>query len=171
MDLTPFVESLRQELATAAEVGGDEARDMADRLSAVLEPAVRLALLEALSSAAGEITQDLAPGSVELRLRGRDPGFVVTHPDLEPRDDATPTPPTPPVPVPGADDDTTTVRLNVRLGGQLKARIEQAATRAGLSLNAWLASAAVSALENEESGRRGARRAARGSERFTGWVR
>jgi hypothetical protein len=37
-----------------------------------------------LSAAADEVTRDLAPGSVEIRLRGRDPYFyfVVTSPDL-----------------------------------------------------------------------------------------
>ncbi|MFI5100819.1 MAG: hypothetical protein ACHQE5_09960, partial [Actinomycetes bacterium] len=64
MDLTPYVESLREELAVAAEAGGDEARALAERLTAPLESAARLALLEALSEAAGEITRELAPGSV-----------------------------------------------------------------------------------------------------------
>ena len=48
--------------------------------SAPLESSTRLVLLDALAAAAGEITLDLAPGSVEVRLRGRDPEFVVTSP-------------------------------------------------------------------------------------------
>jgi len=40
-------------------------------------------LLDGLSAAADEITRELAPGSVEVRLRGRDPNFVVTTPHLE----------------------------------------------------------------------------------------
>src|SRR5690348_14965667 len=80
MDLTPYVDSLRRELAGAAELGGAEARALAERLSGPLESATRLALLDALSAATDEITRDLAPGSVELRLRGRDPSFVVTPP-------------------------------------------------------------------------------------------
>ena len=35
-------------------------------------------LLDALSAAADEITRELAPGSVELRLRAGEPDFVVT---------------------------------------------------------------------------------------------
>ena len=77
MDLTPYVENLRRELAVAAEAGGDEARALAERLTAPLESAVRLTLLDALSAAADEITRELAPGSVELRLRGGEPEFVV----------------------------------------------------------------------------------------------
>src|SRR5215467_7408500 len=80
MDLTPYVSNLRQELATAADAGGDDARALAERLTAPLESAVRLVLLDALSAAAAEITRDLAPGSVDLRLRGREPSFVVTSP-------------------------------------------------------------------------------------------
>src|SRR5580698_2763806 len=86
MDLTPYVSKLSTDLAIAAEAGGDDARALAERLIAPLDSAVRLTLLEALSAAADEITMDLAPGSVELRLRGREPGFVVTPPPTDPLD-------------------------------------------------------------------------------------
>ena len=78
MDLTPYVENLRRELAVAADAGGEDARALAERLTAPLESAIRLMLLDALSAAADEITRELAPGSVELRLRGGEPEFVVT---------------------------------------------------------------------------------------------
>ncbi len=67
----------------AAEAGGDEARALAERLITPLDSATRLVLLEALSDAASEITQELAPGSVDLRLRGREPEFVVTQPPTD----------------------------------------------------------------------------------------
>lgn len=73
MELTQYVENLRRELATAAGVGGEEARALADRLLAPLDAAVRLTLLEALSAAAEEISAELAPGSVDVRLRGGRP--------------------------------------------------------------------------------------------------
>ena len=78
MDLTHYVENLRHELAVAADAGGEDARALAERLTAPLESAIRLMLLDALSAAADEITRELAPGSVELRLRGGEPDFVVT---------------------------------------------------------------------------------------------
>src|SRR3954464_13086590 len=97
MDLTPHVEHIRGQLAIAAEAGGEDARALAERLTAPLESAVRLTLLDALSAAADEITVELAPGSVELRLRSGGPDFVVTPPppDDEPaeRVDATARPP------------------------------------------------------------------------------
>src|SRR5579859_1780593 len=80
MELTQYVESLRRELRTAAEVGGEDARALADRLLPSLDAAVRLTLLEALSAAAEEISADLAPGSVDVRLRGGAAGFAVTPP-------------------------------------------------------------------------------------------
>ena len=78
MDLTQYVENLRRDLAVAADAGGEEARALAERLSATLESAIRLMLLDALSAAADEITRELAPGSVELRLRAGEPDFAVT---------------------------------------------------------------------------------------------
>src|SRR4051795_752159 len=78
MDLTQYVENLRGELAVAAAAGGDEARELAERLTAPLDAAVRLMLLDALSAAADEITRDLAPRSGRARPRSGEPDFVVT---------------------------------------------------------------------------------------------
>jgi len=159
MDLTPYVADLRRELAAAADAGGDDVRALAERLTAALEPAVRLTLLDALSAAAAEITRDLAPGSVDLRLRGRDPDFVVT-----PAPGAAESPPI--APAPAESDDGTTARINFRLSEPLKARIEAAAGREGLSVNAWLVRAAAAAAEPEQR-----RSPSRDGQRLTGWVR
>jgi hypothetical protein len=172
MDLTPYVEKLSAELAVAAEAGGADARALAERLTAPLDSAVRLTLLEALSSAADEITRDLAPGSVEVRLRGREPSFVVTRP---PADDffAGSVPPAPVTSPPAADsDDTAMARINLRLSEQLKARIEEAAASEKISANAWLARAAAAALDNASAfpPANGTRTRA-GGQQFTGWVR
>src|SRR6186713_2692327 len=83
MDIGPYVESIHHQLEIAAEAGGDEARALAERLVAPLDSAIRLALQDALAAATEEITTELAPGSVELRLRGRDPEFVVTLPPTD----------------------------------------------------------------------------------------
>jgi hypothetical protein len=170
MDLTPYVSKLSAELAVAAEAGGEDARALAERLIAPLDSAVRLTLLEALSSAADEITSDLAPGSVELRLRGREPSFVVTLPPADDSfaDSAQPAAVAPP-PVADADDGAM-ARLNVRLPEQLKARIEEAAAREKISANVWLARAAAAALEGT-SAHPPAGRLRVGSQQFTGWVR
>lgn len=169
MELEPYVTALRQELAVA-EAAGDDARALADRLTAPLESAVRLALLEALSAAADEITRELAPGSVHVRLRGREPTFVVTPPPAESLTEADTLPAAVPVTAPEGDEGAT-ARINFRLGEHLKSRIEEAAGYAGLSANSWLIRAAVAALDSADADRSAPRRAARGGQRFTGWVR
>ena len=163
MDLTQYVENLRGELAVAAAAGGDDARELAERLTAPLESAVRLTLLEALSAAADEITRELAPGSAELRLRGGDPEFVVAVPAAE---EPAPAPVAPPLP---DVDDGATARINLRLPEQLKAGIEQAAARERMSVNTWLVRAAATAVANDD--RRPRQRGGRVGETFTGWVR
>jgi hypothetical protein len=170
MELGPYVDTLRQELGTAAAAGGDEARALAERLTAPLESAARLTLLDALSAAAAEITRELAPGSVDVLLRNREPVFVVTPP---PADQPAPAPSladAPPPPVDG--EDAATARINFRLPDSLKSRIEDAAGRAGLSVNAWLVRATAAALEsNLRAESTGSGGPARGQERYSGWVR
>jgi len=166
MDLTPYVDSLRRDLAVAADAGGEEARLLAERLAAPLEASVRLMLLDALSAAADEITRDLAPGSVELRLRGGEPGFVVTP---APADEAAEPEWEPAAPALPDADEGATARINLRLPEQLKAGIEQAAARERMSVNTWLVRAAATAVANDD--RRPRQRGGRVGETFTGWVR
>jgi hypothetical protein len=169
MELGPYVDTLRQELGTAAAAGGDEARALAERLTAPLESAVRLTLLDALSTAAAEITRELAPGSVDVLLRNREPVFVVTAP---PAEEPVPAPSPVDAPPPADGDEAATARINFRLPDSLKSRIEDAAGRAGLSVNAWLVRATAAALESglraESTDRVGG---ARGHQRYSGWVR
>ncbi|MER0244359.1 toxin-antitoxin system HicB family antitoxin [Streptomyces sp. HSW2009] len=170
MDLTPYVETLRRELAVAAEAGGDDARELAERLTAPLESATRLTLLNVLSAAMDEITRELAPGSVDLRLRGLDPDFVVTPPpSSEPA--APPAAPVEPLlAAPQAEaDEGGTARVNLRLPAQLKARAEEAAGREGLSVNAWLVRAVSAAVGSGQP--RPVTQTRNVGQGFTGWVR
>ena len=77
MDLTPYVASLRDDLAAAAAVGDEATTRAGSSLAAALEPAVRLALMNALSDLAGEVTEALGDRTVSLRLSGRDVSVVV----------------------------------------------------------------------------------------------
>lgn len=173
MDLRPYVESIHQQLATAAEAGGEEARVVAERLIAPLDASVRLALQDVLAAAAEEITCELAPGSVELRLRGQGPEFVVTPPPVEPSADDLPRAGAESIAPPASveADEGAMSRINLRMPDHLKARIEQAADGEGLSVNAWLVRAAAAALERAGPGRRPERRATHGPQRYTGWAR
>jgi hypothetical protein len=167
MDITPYVENLRRELAVAAEAGGEEARVLAERLVAPLEPAVRLTLLDALSAAADEITRDLAPGSVELRLRAGEPSFVVTPAPVDEPAEAAPEAP----PLSPEGDEGEMARINLRLPGQLKAGVERAAGREGLSVNAWLVRVTAAALNRNDPNRRRPQRGGRIGDSYSGWVR
>jgi hypothetical protein len=75
MELTTFVATLRQELALATEGQGEQARATAERLVSALEPAVRLAMLEALSAAAHAITPAQAPRAGHVPAAARRPSW------------------------------------------------------------------------------------------------
>jgi hypothetical protein len=164
MELTSYVNNLGREFATLVEAGGDEARALVERLTGSLESAIRMTLLDALSAAADEITRELAPGSVELRLRGRDPNFVVTTPpSAEPPNDTAEEGPV-------FAEDGPTARINVRLPEQLKAAVEEAAAAEGRSVNAWLVRAAAAGLRPAERDSRVEQRGVPSQQRLTGWV-
>jgi len=162
MELGPYVGDLQRQLASAAENGSEETRAVAERLAAGLEAAARLVLLDALSAAASEITRDLAPGSVDLRLRGRDIEFVVNQPSIEPDGDDQPAAHLDP-------DDASTSRTTLRLPDALKTRVDEAAAADGMSVNAWLVRAVASALQPKQ--RRSAQRTLRTGDTFAGWAR
>ena len=179
MDLRPHIENVQRQLLVAAEAGGDDARALAQRLLAPLDAAIRLTLQDALALAAEEITCDLAPGSVELRLRGGELEFVATRPPVDAagdlpdgeRDADDGPDRAGAAPAGGEGDDGGIVRINLRLPESLKARVEQAAGAEGLSVNSWLVRAATAALERVGTGRRQGRSSARGTQRYTGWAR
>jgi hypothetical protein len=171
------VSNLGREFATLAEAGGEEARALVERLTGSLESAIRMTLLDALSGAADEITRELAPGSVELRLRGRDPHFVVALPPSEPlpfaAERAAATGDGAAEGGPLIAEDGPAARINVRLPEQLKTAVEEAAAKEGRSVNAWLVRAAAAAVQRSDRDQRpepggGGKRAQQG---FTGWVR
>ncbi|MBE1458230.1 hypothetical protein H4W79_002444 [Nocardiopsis terrae] len=173
----PYVEELRRQLLVAAEAGGEDTRVTAERLAAALEPSARLALMDALSAAADEITRDLAPGSVEVRLRGGRTDFIVTPPPADEPFDAEEDEPVASLGrqgdvslLRGDGEEGGTSRITLRLPDRLKPLVEEAAKAEGLSVNAWLVRAVATSLE--PGGSRGTRRAGRQMGRgYTGWAR
>lgn len=168
MHLAVYVESLREQLTAVGEIGGAESKAVADRLSTGLEAATRLVLLEAISAAADEITRELAPGAVELRLRGSDPHFVVKLPSDVASEVVADGISTPLGGIPQGGEEGGTSRLNLRLPEVLKGRIEEAARREGLSLNSWLVRTVAAAVEVPQGMMS---RTTSGSQRYIGWVR
>ena len=169
MDLSVHVEGLRHQLAQLAAVGGEESQALAERLVGGVESAARLMLLEALGAAADEITAELAPGSVEVRLRGGEPVFVVTPaPVEEPYQAVSPDESRISGPSTDVDESGATSRINLRLPEALKTLVEQAATRERLSINAWLVRAVDMAVQRPMPPPDQPRL---GGQRVTGWVR
>lgn len=196
MELSPFVDSLRHDLAAAAgAVGGgsrtdggpDDVRAAAERLLFALDPSVRLVLLDALGQAAAEVGAQLDDAAVEVRLRGREPELVVLRTDpawagppgpgsppsppvmVPPAAPVLPFPPVPPVPPEPPVDDDGTARLTLRLPESLKARAEAAAGASGLSVNAWLVRAVTGALDERPTAPAAPSR--HPGRRLTGWAR
>ena len=174
MDLTPYITTLRDDLSTAASAGDEQTRRTAAVLGAALEPAARLAIMNALSDLAAEVTAALDDRVVDLRLDGREVRVVVTGDPVEP------SAPPPPPSSPGQDFGGDVSRITLRLLEEIKARAEQAAASQGVSLNSWLSQAVQGALngtnfrdwaESRHGERHGDRRGDRhGGRRMRGWV-
>lgn len=152
MEMQPYAATVRAQLVAAAALGDDSTRAVANALAAAAEPAVRLALLEAVSAAADEITAALldVPGAPAVSLR-------IDHDDL--RIEVRRSESAEPVTMAAADDSDNSARISLRLPEAVKGQIETAARRESVSVNTWLLRAAGSALAP------GA-----GSGRITGWI-
>jgi hypothetical protein len=109
----------------------------------------------------------MAPSSVEVRLRGGDPEFVVTMAAADDTYESEPASKAPALVPTVEGEEGGTARLNLRLPEGLKVRIEEAARNEGLSLNAWLVRAAAAALGPDQLPQR---RHTSGGEHYTGWV-
>lgn len=154
MDLSPYLESVRKGVTSAAALGDDTTRQVAERLGGAVEASTRLALLRALSDAAAQISAETAPTSVELRMSGPDPELVVLVPApsaeptlLLPEEPAAAAEPSAEPEQPAApEDDEPVARISLRLPASVKARVDQYADRDGISTNAWLLRAVMDAL-------------------------
>lgn len=143
MDLTPYIASLREDLANTAAAGDEHTRRAAALLSSALEPAARLTLMNALADLAAEVTAALPGQVVDVRLDGRDVRVVVTGAAEEPAARATPRDTTPPPPPMDGGDIS---RITLRLVEQIKGQAERAAAAQGVSLNTFVSQAVQGAL-------------------------
>lgn len=111
-------------------VAGPEAAELGGHLIAALKPAIRQSLMDVVTMAASEVSNQLVGQKVEIRLVDGDPELTVVE------DETAPPPPPPP---PGAEDDE--ARITVRLPGYLKDLIADAASDAGDSVNSFVVEA------------------------------
>jgi HicB-like protein involved in pilus formation len=163
MELSPYVEGLRGELGSLTRFASDDVVQVAAKLAEALDSSVRLTLLEVLSAAAAEITTRLDDTVIDVRLSAGEPEFVVTAVPQHPGEEPGPTPET-------AADEAGTARVTLRLSEALKARVEAQAAADGVSVNSWLAHAAIRALDSPASPR-GPRSRPGIGQRITGYAR
>ncbi|MHA6781364.1 toxin-antitoxin system HicB family antitoxin [Pseudonocardia saturnea] len=161
MDISQYVSRLREDLASSAAAGDEQTQRTAALLGAAIEPAARLAMMNALSDLAAEVTAALGDRTVDVRLDGRDIRVVVS-PDAHPAPE-----PEPQQQFKGFGADAGDIsRITLRLVEQIKNQAEQAASSQGVSLNTWVAQAVQGALHGNGPGpRRG-----RDGHRIQGWV-
>ncbi len=168
MQLTDYVVQVQSQLASAAALGDDATRATAEALSTAAEPAVRLAVLAAVSAAADEITAALldVPGAptVSVHLDG-----VELRVDVRPTQQAEPVSSDIAGAVP-ADDADASARISLRLSEALKGQIETAARNRSVSVNTWLVQAATAALAGPSAQGWGRSWTAGPSHRVTGWI-
>jgi hypothetical protein len=132
MELSRHVAAIQADLAAAAGLGDEATAEAARRLSAALEASLQLRLIDVLTEAALDLDLQLRAGRVEVRLAGRDPQLVLLDEPSAPEDVAAP-------------GEESSARITLRLPEPLKAAVEAAADREGVSTNAWI----VRALRRE----------------------
>jgi HicB family len=134
MQIDGHIQALREDLARIAAVGDESTARAAELLSVALESSLARRLIEALGEAALELTSQLDDGRVEVRFAGSDPEFVFVREESEE--------------LPASPDEALSARITLRLPEALKQRVEDAASREGVSVNTWI----VQALGRTSSG-------------------
>ena len=180
MDLSTYVTRLREDLASAAAAGDEQTQRTGALLGAAIEPAARLALMNALADLAAEVTEALGDRVVEVRLDGRDVRVAVSPGDQGADEPEEPTD----SPFAGfgrggfagfgglGGEAGDISRVTLRLVEQIKNQAEQAAANQGMSLNSWVAQAVQGALAGHQHGKPGRRdgRDGKDGKRVKGWV-
>jgi hypothetical protein len=138
MHVTEYIEQVHDQMRAAAALGDERTQQIASSLASAAEASVRLALVGAVSAAANEI-------SAALLAANGGPAITAAVDGDEIRLDVAQAPQEP-VTEPPADEGEATARISLRLSERLKADIEQAAGREGVSVNTWLVRAAAAAL-------------------------
>ena len=159
MDLSQYIRQLREDLAAAAGAGDEQTRQTAALLGAAVEPAARLAIMNALADLAAEVTAALGDRVVEVRLDGRDIRVAVSgEPPAEPEPEPEPAAAHSGFRGFGGADSGDISRITLRLVEQIKGQAEQAAAAKGMSLNSWVAQAVQGALSGGGPGGPGRRK-------------
>ena len=129
MQIDGYVQAVREDLVRMAALGDETTARAAELLAVALESSLGRRLQEALGEAALELSAQLDSGRVEVRIAGGDPELVYVR-DEEPEPA-------------GTGDEALDARITLRLPEPLKKRVEDAASREGVSVNTWIVQALV----------------------------
>jgi hypothetical protein len=140
--LEGHIHGIHADLASAASLGDESTAEAARRLSEALGSTLHLRLLDLLGEAAAELAPQLPNGRIEVRLAGRDPELVVVMDE-----------PVEPAELGVAAGEEHRGRITLRLPETIKAAVEAAADREGISTNAWLVQTIARALHATPSGK------------------
>src|ERR1051325_10757425 len=133
MNLTIVLEGLQEDLQGLAELGDERSAQVARRLGEALGSNLRLKLFDLLSQAGVAVHSTLPFRHIEVRLAGQEPELVFVD--------------TPGESAGGAGEELS-ARISLRLPESLKAAVEKAAEREGISANTWLVRAIARAAES-----------------------
>jgi hypothetical protein len=141
VQLEGYIHAIQGDLANAASLGDESTADAARRLSDALGSTLHLRLLDLLGEAAAELGPQLPNGRIEVRLAGREPELAVVMDE-----------PVEPAELGVAAGEEYRGRITLRLPETIKAAVEAAADREGISTNAWLVQTIARALHTTPSG-------------------
>ena len=122
MKMSLVVEGLRSDALAVGELGDEAVAEVAERIAAVLGRSASSRILDLLSDVAAELSAELPEGRVEIHLVGDDVELAYVDEG----------------PATAESDAELSARITLRLSDQLKARVEESATREGISVNGWV---------------------------------
>lgn len=131
MELEDYTRELSERLRSAVALTDASAREVDDHLIEQLEPSLHLVMLRMLTEVADDVA-DATGVDVAVELRGGAPHLVTG----------------PAAPPPSAAEENS-ARLTLRLPETVKADVEAAAARDGVSVNAYLVRAAQRSLAHD----------------------
>ena len=132
MNISVILDALRTDVESSAEGGDKKTTDAVIRMGRLLEATVRVQIMDAMSEAAAELSDELPTGRVEVRIAGGDISLTFVRDQDEPTD------------LPVEED---SARITLRLPESLKTQAESSASQEGVSMNAWLVRAVKRALD------------------------
>jgi hypothetical protein len=149
MLLSEYTRKIHEQLAASSALGDERTQQIARALGETVESAARLAILDAVTATATDITAALfeagggeATPAIAVHLVGDEVRVSVSHAPSGPSDQQAQRP----------DESDTSARISLRLPESLKADIEKAAAGSEVSVNTWLVRAATHAVNADQGG-------------------